>query len=89
MLDQDGKLTDIGSWYMGGVATHNVPKGGSGNNSPRKSSASRNMQNIFSYVANFLAPPSPADSSQVQSMWANTYPWKCILFPLVAVGVPV
>jgi hypothetical protein len=25
MLTQDGELTDIGSWYMGGVATNNVP----------------------------------------------------------------
>lgn len=30
MLDQTGKLTDIGSWYMGGVATNNVPKGAGG-----------------------------------------------------------
>ena len=28
MLDQKGKLTDIGSWYMGGVATNNIPKAG-------------------------------------------------------------
>ncbi|KAI0586055.1 Glycoside hydrolase family 128 protein [Pyrenophora tritici-repentis] len=27
MLTQDGKLTDIGSWYLGGAATNNVPKG--------------------------------------------------------------
>lgn len=27
MLTQDGKLTDIGSWYMGGFSTNNVPKG--------------------------------------------------------------
>jgi hypothetical protein len=26
MLTQDGKLTDIGSWYMGGVETNNIPK---------------------------------------------------------------
>ncbi|KAG4030689.1 hypothetical protein MFRU_011g01460 [Monilinia fructicola] len=26
MLDQDGKLTDIGSWYLGKSATGNVPK---------------------------------------------------------------
>jgi hypothetical protein len=26
MLTQDGKLTDIGSWYMGGVETKNIPK---------------------------------------------------------------
>lgn len=25
MLTQDGKLTDIGSWYLGGAATGNVP----------------------------------------------------------------
>ncbi|KZM25351.1 uncharacterized protein EKO05_0000627 [Ascochyta rabiei] len=30
MLDQKGKLTDIGSWYMGGVATNNIPKGAGG-----------------------------------------------------------
>jgi hypothetical protein len=30
MLNQDGKLTDIGSWYMGGVATNVVPKGAGG-----------------------------------------------------------
>ncbi|KAK4991876.1 hypothetical protein LTR50_001495 [Elasticomyces elasticus] len=28
MLDQNGRLTDIGSWYLGGSATGNVPKGG-------------------------------------------------------------
>ena len=26
-LTQDGKLTDIGSWYLGGTATGKVPKG--------------------------------------------------------------
>ncbi|ATZ55926.1 hypothetical protein BCIN_12g04740 [Botrytis cinerea B05.10] len=26
MLDQDGQLTDIGSWYLGGKATGNVPE---------------------------------------------------------------
>ena len=26
MLTQDGKLTDIGSWYLGGGETGNVPK---------------------------------------------------------------
>ncbi|KAH0562136.1 hypothetical protein GP486_003170 [Trichoglossum hirsutum] len=30
MLTQDGKLTDIGSWYLGRDATGNVPKGGAG-----------------------------------------------------------
>src|SRR5579871_6834915 len=29
MLDQDGHLTDIGSWYLGGGATGNIPKAGS------------------------------------------------------------
>lgn len=29
MLTEKGKLTDIGSWYLGGVATNNIPhKGG-------------------------------------------------------------
>ncbi|KAL9096530.1 MAG: hypothetical protein Q9165_001527 [Trypethelium subeluteriae] len=27
MLDQNGQLTDIGSWYLGGSATGNIPKG--------------------------------------------------------------
>jgi hypothetical protein len=26
MLDENGKLTDIGSWYLGGAATGNVPE---------------------------------------------------------------
>ena len=30
MLNQDGKLTDIGSWYLGGSATGVVPKGAAG-----------------------------------------------------------
>jgi hypothetical protein len=30
MLDQKGKLTDIGSWYLGGVATNNIPQAGAG-----------------------------------------------------------
>ena len=25
MLDQKGRLTSIGSWYLGGAATKNVP----------------------------------------------------------------
>lgn len=25
MLTNDGKLTDIGSWYLGGAATNNIP----------------------------------------------------------------
>jgi hypothetical protein len=84
MLDQNGKLTDIGSWYMGGVATHNIPKGPGGS---KTSSATRNMQNIFSYITNFLASPSPAASTPVQSMFAGSYPWSCILFPLLAWGL--
>jgi hypothetical protein len=27
MLDQKGRLTDIGSWYLGGAATNNIPSG--------------------------------------------------------------
>ena len=27
MLDQNGKLTDIGSWYLGGQETGNTPEG--------------------------------------------------------------
>ena len=33
MLTQDGDLTDIGSWYLGGTATGKVPKGAAGKNS--------------------------------------------------------
>lgn len=29
-LTQKGELTDIGSWYLGGDATGNIPKGGAG-----------------------------------------------------------
>jgi hypothetical protein len=25
MLTQNGQLTDIGSWYLGGAATNNIP----------------------------------------------------------------
>jgi hypothetical protein len=25
MLTEQGKLTDIGSWYLGGAATNNIP----------------------------------------------------------------
>lgn len=28
MLTEKGELTNIGSWYMGGVATNNIPKKG-------------------------------------------------------------
>jgi hypothetical protein len=41
MLTQNGKLTDIGSWYMGGVATNNVPK---------ESSATRTAPSIFTHI---------------------------------------
>jgi hypothetical protein len=27
MLTQNGQLTDIGSWYLGGSATGNIPAG--------------------------------------------------------------
>ncbi len=27
MLTQNGELTDIGSWYLGGGETGNIPKG--------------------------------------------------------------
>lgn len=28
MLTEQGKLTDIGSWYLGGAATNNIPHKG-------------------------------------------------------------
>lgn len=30
MLNDEGKLTDIGSWYLGDVATHNTPQTSAG-----------------------------------------------------------
>jgi hypothetical protein len=30
MLDQNGHLTDIGSWYLGGAATNNIPSANDG-----------------------------------------------------------
>lgn len=33
MLTQNGDLTDIGSWYLGGTATGKVPKGAAGKKS--------------------------------------------------------
>jgi hypothetical protein len=29
MLTQNGQLTDIGSWYLGGAATNNIPSSSS------------------------------------------------------------
>jgi hypothetical protein len=29
MLTQKGQLTDIGSWYLGGAATNNIPSSSS------------------------------------------------------------
>lgn len=31
MLTEKGLLTDIGSWYLGGAATNNIPSASSGN----------------------------------------------------------
>jgi hypothetical protein len=41
MLTEKGKLTDIGSWYLGGAATNNVPKGDAG----------RSVQQFFGWTA--------------------------------------
>jgi hypothetical protein len=49
MLDQNGRLTDIGSWYMGGVATNNVPK---------ESGAARTVPAIVRYLVATLFPKS-------------------------------
>ncbi|KAK2629136.1 hypothetical protein QTJ16_002239 [Diplocarpon rosae] len=40
MLTQKGALTDIGSWYLGGAATGNVPKGGA---APRRAGSSASL----------------------------------------------
>ncbi|EED20769.1 conserved hypothetical protein [Talaromyces stipitatus ATCC 10500] len=37
MLTQDGQLTDIGSWYLGGAATGNSPSSSSSGSSPTNS----------------------------------------------------
>lgn len=37
MLTQDGQLTDIGSWYLGGAATGNVPSSSASSSSPTSS----------------------------------------------------
>lgn len=47
MLDNDGQLTDIGSWYLGGAATGNIPKG--------KSAASRLALSGWSLLAGVLS----------------------------------
>jgi hypothetical protein len=36
MLTEKGELTDIGSWYLGGAATNNIPKGGAGFHQPAR-----------------------------------------------------
>lgn len=43
MLTQDGKLTSIGSWYMGGNATNNIPM---------KSSASSSRKSFLAPLLN-------------------------------------
>ncbi|KAL8779863.1 MAG: hypothetical protein Q9213_006733 [Squamulea squamosa] len=39
MLTEKGKLTDLGSWYLGGAATGNIPHGAAGRNAIFTSSA--------------------------------------------------
>ncbi|KAG4443965.1 hypothetical protein IFR05_000605 [Cadophora sp. M221] len=39
MLTQKGELTDIGSWYLGGAATNNIPKAGKDNGASRGTAA--------------------------------------------------
>jgi hypothetical protein len=65
MLDASGKRTDIGSWYMGGVATNNIPQ---------SSGASRTVPSIFRYLTAALFPgrvaaaPVPYSSEHAWSM---------------------
>jgi hypothetical protein len=65
MLDASGKLTDIGSWYMGGAATHNVPQ---------SSGASRTVPSFIRYLTAALSPsrvaaaPVPYSSEHAWSM---------------------
>jgi len=53
MLTQDGELTDIGSWYMGGAATNNVPEasGASAVGAAPATLALSLVAMLFSYLA--------------------------------------
>ncbi|OWP06095.1 hypothetical protein B2J93_1852 [Marssonina coronariae] len=44
MLTEKGALTDIGSWYLGGAATGNVPKGGA---APGRAAGSASLVWVF------------------------------------------
>jgi hypothetical protein len=62
MLDPAGKLTDIGSWYMGGVATHNAPK---------ESGATRNMLNILGTSKATVQPYAWTAAILVVATWGH------------------
>ena len=47
MLTQDGELTDIGSWYMGGASTNNVPKS---SDSSRNSAVPAIFQSVVKHM---------------------------------------
>lgn len=51
MLTQDGQLTDIGSWYLGGAATGNVPSSSSSSSSPTSSGSTGVGYQLDSYKA--------------------------------------
>lgn len=51
MLTQDGQLTDIGSWYLGGAATGNVPSSSSSSSSPTSSGSTGVGYKLDSYKA--------------------------------------
>ncbi|GAM37197.1 hypothetical protein TCE0_022f06912 [Talaromyces pinophilus] len=51
MLTQDGQLTDIGSWYLGGAATGNVPSSSSSSSSPTTSGSTGVGYKLDSYKA--------------------------------------
>lgn len=53
MLTQKGQLTDIGSWYLGGAATNNIPKAGK-DNGARRSGAAWGLAAFLSLVAGFM-----------------------------------
>ncbi|EEA21169.1 hypothetical protein TMatcc_001170 [Talaromyces marneffei ATCC 18224] len=51
MLTQNGQLTDIGSWYLGGAATGNAPNSSSSSSSPTSSGSTGVGYKVDSYQA--------------------------------------
>ncbi|PVH86578.1 glycoside hydrolase family 128 protein [Cadophora sp. DSE1049] len=54
MLTQKGQLTDIGSWYLGGAATNNIPKAGK-DNAASRGTATMGLVAFLSVAVGFMA----------------------------------